>query len=374
MFGIGLFPGLIKPLEETYGLTHTQMGALLALGSGLTCIAGIVLGAIADRFGVRWILTLSMVATAVSALVIWRVEIAAVGIIALLLFQLASASYSVEGGLVFALYSDAPARGLNLFHGFQGMGRLLAPLLIVLVTILTGSWQTVFLISFLVHLGFAFLFPGIHEPPHPETQTPIPFNGILQALSKPRILLGMAIFMFLAGCQATMVTWLANYLEREAGFLQSQALLALTMMMVGYTGIRLFLGFTRVRVGPQFMSVALVLNIVTYVVLACVAEHVVVVYIVCLFLGLSMGAFWPCAASLLLQKLHGRRGLLSGVFQLGSALGAAISVSLVGWLGDSFSLRAALATTPVNAIIFVSIYCYISTKTDWDDRPGTGSV
>ena len=276
MLGIGLLPGLIIPLEGVYGLTHTQMGKLLAAGAGLSCAAAIVLGTVADRRGVRSILSVSMAVIAVSALAIWQVEVVALGIAALLLFQLAGSSYSVVNGLVFALYGAADACGLNLFHGLQSIGRLFAPLLIVLVTILTGTWQKVFLISLLVHLWFVFLFLAVREPSHPEGQEPIPFRRMLQALVNRRLLLGMAAFTFLSGCEVTIITWLASFLEREAGFLQSQALIALTIMMSGYTGIRLVLGFAKIKVGSRFVAAALALNIVTYVLLVFVVKHLLV--------------------------------------------------------------------------------------------------
>ena len=366
MLGMGLLPGLIKPLEEVYGLTHTQMGGLLGTGAGLACIGAIVLGAVADRRGVRCVFSISMIAIAVSALIIWQVQIVALGIAALLFFQLAGASYSVMNGLVFALYGDVHARGLNIFHGLQGIGRLLAPLLIVLVTVLTGTWQTVLLLSSLVHLVFTFLFMGVREPQHPDGHESIVPHRMLQVFLDRRLLLGMVAFMFLSGCEITIITWLANFLEREADFLQSQALIALTIMMSGYTGIRLVLGFTRITVNHRFMVVALGLNVVAYVLLVSVVKHVAGVYIVCLFLGVSFGSFWPCMASLLFQKLRGGRGLLSGVFGLGSALGGVIFLSLVGWLGDCFSLRAALVTMPICAAVFVFIYCYFSMETARD--------
>lgn len=374
MLGAGLLPGLIKPLEEHYGLTHTQMGMFLAIGGGLSCVALVVLGVIADRYRVRSVLSISMFVIAASAFVIWQVEIVAFGIAALLLFRLAGTIYLVVNGLVFALYGAQHKRGLNVFHGLQGVGRLLAPLLILVATIVTGTWQTVFLISLLVHLWFMFLFLNVREPPHPIGQELRPSLRTLQALVNRRLLLGMVAFMFIAGCEVTIVTWLANCLEREVHFLQSQALFALTIMMIGYTGVRLVLGFAKIKVVPLFMVGALLLNVAAYVLALFVVKNVVGVYIACLFLGLSFGSFWPCMASLLFQKLRGGRGLLSGIFGLGSVLGAIIFVSLVGWLGDYFSLRVALVTMPISATVFVSIYYYFSMETGRDAQPCVDSA
>jgi len=356
MLHVGLLPGLTKPLEQAYFLTHGQMGTLLAMGAGLSCAAAIVLGAVADRRGASPILSMSMVVIAASAFAIWQAKSTVGGIAALLIFHFAAGSYFVANGLVFALYGAGHAGGLNLFHGLQGIGRLLAPLVIVAATLVTGTWRTVFLMSFLVHLGLAFLYLNVHEPPHPEGQKPIAFSGILEALLNRRYIACLAVFVFVSGCEISMITWVANYLEREAGFVQAQALLGLTIMMSGYTGIRLVLGFTRIEVGIRFMAAALALNIASYVLLMFVVRHVLTAYAVCFLLGASFGPFWPCAASLLLRRLRGGRGLLSGVFGVGSALGAIISLSVVGWLGDCFSLRAALVVTPVSAAIFVAIY------------------
>ena len=353
--GIGLVPGLVKPFEESYALSHTQMGTILAGAGALCTVCALFFGLAADRHGSRPLLLGCMSLLIVSAACLWWVQERWFAIAALLLFHAGHAGYAVVNSLTFVLYGARSAHGLNLLHCFQGIGRLLAPLLIAGVVALTGAWEYVFLISAVMHVLFLVSFYRMGEWHVDASRNDAPAWKGLAALADRWILLGVAAFAFLAGCELTLMTWLADYLEREAGFAQSQALVGLTVMMVGYTAIRFVLGLVRLSVGPAFMLATLALLVGCCACLAW-ARSPALVYSACGLMGLSFGCYWPQAASLLFERLPGGRGFLAGLFNMGSTLGMMVFLALVGYLADRSALSVIFLIAPTSGAAFVAVF------------------
>ena len=68
MVGIGILPGLIKNFEDTYGLSHTQIGTLMGIGSILNVVCSLIAGLLYDRYGAHSVLLWTMALYAFSAL------------------------------------------------------------------------------------------------------------------------------------------------------------------------------------------------------------------------------------------------------------------------------------------------------------------
>ena len=355
MLGIGVIPGLVQSFETTYGLSHTSMGLLLALCSAGFILSAILSGIIADRLGIRRVLLATIALTASSAMIIRLLEWRPAFIVALAVFHMGSAHYTVLNSFVLSLYETRQTQGMNIFHAWQGIGRLLAPLLTALVISVTQSWTNVFLLSFLAYGLLGALFAKMPKCHDHSANERVSLSKVIGHMANAKTMLGIVAFFFLAGSELTLITWLAAYLETNAYLPQAQALYGLTFMLVGFTGIRFAIGILSIPVGKIFMVGALLLNIACCVGLLFV-RALPLLYVMCVGLGLSVGAFWPCLASLLPRRLSIGRGLLMGLIALGSALGSLIFLSLVGWLADIFSLRIIFLVAPVCTIIFVALY------------------
>lgn len=57
LVGTGLLVPLVRSFEDTYGLTHGQMGTLTGACSLLFAAAALTGGYIFDRYGPRWVLS-----------------------------------------------------------------------------------------------------------------------------------------------------------------------------------------------------------------------------------------------------------------------------------------------------------------------------
>ena len=358
---MGLIPGLIRSFEETFVLSHTWMGAILATGAVLYSVLAIVFGLIADRRGYRFVLIVSTALIAVSAALLWQSPVKLIAVVALLIFYANYANESLINGLTFVLYGEKSAKGMNLLHGIHSGGRMLAPLLITLMIAVTGTWRTVFLVSMVVNLILLIPLSAMRKSPVPGSFEGTSLKESLLILRLPPVLLGVMAFVFLVGCEMTLIGWVANYLETETDLSREQALIGLTAMMAGFTGIRLVLGLIHFEFTPGLVLLALAVIGASYVGLA-VASNPLLIYGICFLLGVSLGPNWPMTANLLFRVLPGGRGLLSGLFFLGGMIGIMVFSGVTGVLGDMFSLRIALGIAPVSYAVFAAILIFFLRK------------
>lgn len=77
-----------------------------------------------------------------------------------------------------------------------------------------------------------------------------------------------------------------------------------------------------------------------------------VLYPACVLLGAAVGSFWPALATRLYDCFPNAQGIIGGLIVSASVLGGASTVTLVGWIGDAFSLQQALLITPVFAVAY----------------------
>ena len=128
MVGAGLVPALEKNFEDTFGFSHSRMGLLIGVSMFCFSTCSVIAGTIYDRIGARLLMVCSMVLTAISALVIAGCSTAATFSVAFVFFYLALGIGMVINPLVGRLYAERPSRGINILHGFQGVGRIMTPL------------------------------------------------------------------------------------------------------------------------------------------------------------------------------------------------------------------------------------------------------
>ena len=358
VLGLGVIPCLVKSFETTYGLSHANMGLIFTLCMAGTAVASIFLGSAADHLGIRKVVIATIAITAFSAMIVWLLEYRFAFIVALVAFHVGSAHYVVLNSLVLSLYESKETQGMNVFHAIQGIGRLLAPLLVALVIGVTGAWTNVFLLSFLTYGLLAFLFTRMPKYYDHSGIESFSLSQVIKQMVNVQAMLGVVGFCFLAGSEMTLIFWLADYLETNAYLSHAQAMYGLTFMMIGYTGTRFAVGVFSIPVGRMFLACALLLNIACCGGLLFVRE-LPLLYVTCVGLGASFGAFWPSLASLLSTRISIGRGMLMGLITLGSLLGSAvISQLMVGWLADIFSLHIIFLVAPVCTIVLVVLFFF----------------
>lgn len=362
LFGNGVLPPLVKSFEDTYALSHSQMGSLLSLGTVLGTLSALIAGVVFDRWGPRIIMGLAMALCALAALAVWAASTAWMFAIALSLFMFGLGLTAPINPLVAVLYGPDQMRGMNLSHGLQGVGNLLAPVAVGIVLAATAQWKPVFLLvaATFMMLSWAFFFgmQGLETSVPPSGRGGSRWERLKGHLSL-WLLFGMLGFVFIPAAESTIRTWLQNFLQTEAGLPQSQAFLALTCTMLGYTAVRVVLGLRSRGAGRRFMLGSIFLFVLSFAIVIHV-QHVPGLFLSGALLGFSFGAYWPSLAATVFLRVPERRGITSGLIAISNTLGSFVALNLFGWLADLYSLRQALFLAPFSALIFVAIFWWLT--------------
>jgi fucose permease len=359
MFGLGLMPALIKNVEETFGFTHARMGLWMGLSSICFSMAALLGGAFYDRWGAGMAMSGVLVLSAVAAVCIAFAPVAGAVVAALLFFNFANGMGSFVNPLVGRFYRRDHARGINLLHAFQGLGRLLGPVVVWLCLLVTGRWQSTFLVAagaFTVWLVVAFVGfrdLSLHHPvppaPHPERKGPARRPDLT-------LLLGLSGFIFYVGCEVVLIIWSPNFLESEAGFPKSQALLALTLLVAGMTATRLILGLIRRVARVKFVICSVAVSIAALLFLTN-ASSALWLQPAAFLLGASIGGLWPYLMAAVFDYRRHQQGSLTGMVMISGAAGAFLFLAVTGKMADAYGLGKALLIAPVLAVIYAAVYC-----------------
>jgi len=173
----------------------------------------------------------------------------------------------------------------------------------------------------LLAVAAVFLFLSARELAQATKAPRVSLLALARSADRARILPGVAAFVFLSGCELTVITWLATYLESEQGLPPENALLCLGVMMMGCTLVRFLLALSALKAGSAFMVLALAGNV---------------------------------AAAMLFEKLSGGRGLLAGLFNVGSTIGSFVFLALV--------------VSPINAAAFAALYWFFLGEGKWEGQ------
>ena len=357
MVGIGLLPGLVKSFEDAFSLSHTRMGLIMAAGAATFAVASFAGGVLFDRRGGRLVMSLAAGLSGLFALAVFFSPKVLFFIPALLLFHAANGLGQVVNPLVGRLYGPRRAQGINLLHGFQGVGRLLAPLLIAACIAATGGWRVTFVVSGGVFALLLLLFLL-----GPDEGTALP-DGPPAATTSPQwdsaLVVGIVAFGFLSACESVIITWLPTFLESERKFPKATALLGLSFVMLGYTCVRMLIGVSRGRSLSRFI-IATPVPLFGFMLALLSVRSIPLVFLSCFLLGFSFGMYWPSHAAAMFEYSPHAHGVLSAWFNVASVVGGMVLISLAGWLGDVFGLGWALLTAPAAAVVYVSLYaCFL---------------
>jgi len=357
LVGAGLLPPLIKSFEDSYQMSHTTMGIVLGVGAVVTSLASLVAGAWHDRQGGRVPLGATMAFCAASALGIYFAQSVVPFVALLLAFHIANGLGAVVNPLVAKLYAGERARGISLLHAFQGVGRLLAPMLVAACIALSGQWRVAFVVSaILFGIWFLLVWFGLKETsPARSRQHRDTSFGAIATLRDPVVMLGVTGFFLLSGCEISLRTWLPNFLESETQFGKTDALTALTAMMLGFTIIRLVLGLRRFRVTSRHIALSAIVLAAAFSLVTKVSDRYLL-YSLAFLMGLCFGPYWPALAAAIYNYSPWGHGTLTGLFNVGSTMGTFTFVSAVGVLGDIVGLRYGLLIAPVCGILFATAY------------------
>ena len=366
--GVGLIPPLTKSFEDAFSISHTTMGLILGTGSITSAIASLLAGRWYDRRGARPALLFSLAASGSIAVFLYFCPNGMAFAFAICLFMMANNLGSVVNPLVRELYGNKQAGAIGLLHGFQGVGRLLAPLVVLVAVSSTGSWRAAFLLSATLYAVWVFLVAkGIDKKPHASLDEHKERRSL--RLKDALLWTGVLGFAFLSGGESGLMLWLPTFVESEGGFSQSVTLMSVTCMMIGYTAVRFLLRAFGGILKPRWILFSGALLILVFALLTSATNNYWLLTL-CFFLGVSFGAYFPALTAALYAYVGSGHGILTGLMLATATGGAFSALFLIGRLGDLYGLRYGLITAIAFSCIAALLYAVFYQKADLGKKQG----
>jgi fucose permease len=243
-FGISLITlGSVLPaLSLKFGLTEMQTSSVVTLLPAGVLAGSLVFGPVVDRFGYRLLLIASSILTAAGLALIGTGE--SISVVRLAVFVTGFGG-GILNGETNTLVSDISGEDRNAKLSFLAIffciGALGIPLamsaLSGLYTFTTILPATSVLIGLLTIIFFFIRFPAPKQPQG------FPVKEGFKLLRQPALLLLSLVLFFESGLEGLSNNWTTTYLEDLVGMNGKQALLGLSLLVLGMTFGRLFSGF-----------------------------------------------------------------------------------------------------------------------------------
>lgn len=348
VFGIVLtsLGALLPSLIDQFGIDRSEAGSLLMMMSVGVLLGSVVFGPIADRYGYKWLLLLSLVLVlaglegiAYAASLVWlRFAIVLVGF----------GGGIVNGGanaLVADISEGGRTAGLSLLGIFFGISAVGVPFSLGML-LDSFSYQTLVAVvglSVLVPLG---LVAAVRFP-RPKQAQGVPIREGMR-LAGDWVLLLMGLVLFLqSGVEVTVGGWTATYYQERMGLDGTVALAFLSLFWLGMMLARLSLGtlFSRIpgeislpiSIGVAMLGSALMLG----------APSLTLAGAGTWLTGAGLGAGFPVMLGMVSDRYADFSGTAFSIVFVIALTGGSLIPYLAGVLGEEFGLSASLLIVPV---------------------------
>ncbi len=346
-----LFSSFLAPwlplLIEKLSLSLTLAGSL-TLFMRLPSVLTPVIGVLADRIGMRYMVIAAPAATAVCMSLIGLAP--NYGAVALLLFfvGLSAAVFHVPGPVMIVRVSGAQlGKGMSCFMAAGELARTLGPLVAVAAVSLWGFEGSYPVMTFGL-LASAFLYWRLR---HVTVQGERTIDGSVAKTWKAmrHVLAPLVCLVVARGLMvASLTTFLPTFMAVEGKSLWVGGA-ALAVLEFSGTFGSLISGTMSDRLGRRFvLLVAMIAS--PCLMLIFLINGTWAVFAVLALLGFTVFAPSPVMLAIVQEHAHGMRAAANGLYMGIHFLALSAITVFVGWMGDQLGLRAAFAWSAVLAL------------------------
>jgi MFS family permease len=367
-------------LKADWGLSDTQLGALVSVVALTIGLTSIPISLVADRVG--------RVKSATVMALVWGSATVACGLagnftsllVARALVGLGEAGYGSAGAAI--LTHAFPQRLHSTVMGsFLAAGMIGSVLGVVIGGYVAQAmgWQAAFMLMGAFGLVFACLFPiVVKEPPSPHAEG-VPRPRIREVfatlLTTPTLMLVALAGGFTMFVQGTFLAWLPSYLNRYYGLDPAKAS-AGTGLLIVCAGVGMIVGGALVdRLSRHDRDRRLRICVIYCAILAgslllAFSFEPGIVQFLLIGLGLSMsssflGPALAVAADVTPESSHATTfAVLALAYML---IGAAPGPLVTGWIADVTSLKTALFLAPIGGVAGACFF-FLASRTYRRDR------
>ncbi len=374
--GLSLFPGSGALFTEQYGyLTDSQFGTLFAPQLIAASMASLLLAQLARRFGMKRVFIGGMLLVSLSSLLYFgfsRVVLAdadlgfAVLIVANIVggagFGTIVAALNTYG---YDLFPKHPAAAVTGVHALTGMGLALGPVLVAAFA-QAGIWWGAGLVAAGAVLLLALFAMRLPLRLSYESQSPAPSSAkagggaapVQGAFPLSIWLFTMVAFLY-GACEGTFGNWTTVYLQREAGFLDADAGIGLSVFWGTITLGRVLFALVATQVNARVLHVIAPVFIAAAFVVLPLVEGYWGTLLVIMGAAAASSFYFPYSVSLATDLAPQRAAAVSGLMMMGVQLGVGFATFVTGFINPVIGMGTAFQLTAGYAVIMTAVAAYL---------------
>ncbi|MDO4285441.1 MAG: MFS transporter [Eubacteriales bacterium] len=356
-----LIGNLLPNVIGEFDITLSRAGIVTVAQNFGGIIALIFCGFLADRFGkLKVILTIffMMVLFLCDCFVIQRFRSF---VIAAMVIGLASSSLNM---LISAYLSDLYPKKSNFYINmggvFFGIGSVMAPIYLQLMSQFRANWRVDFgvcgivsLVTIVFFLVILFLISETEKKGALENSN-LQVKEIISDLKQPMLILFSAMgFLYMAHSSSVM-NWMPTYLANRFQYQEAINNNIMAVYWIGILGSRLMMTFFAGKVKPKYYLI-FGNALGGFAMIGIVISEGIVLLAAFFFLGLATGAIFQIILALTCQTFPKFSGTASSLVALSGSVGGTLCCWIIGIVADDLGFPAAIIIQTVVLIFIVPL-------------------
>jgi fucose permease len=337
-----LMPFITNEFSAT-GLTLAAIGLIVPAAAAGGIVGTLLAGVGSDLLGRRRLVWLTAFLLAVALALAAGATRWLLFVLGLILVNVAQGALSTG---ITAMIADAKrtarARALNLLHGVYGIGAAISPLIIGSLIDRGLLWRWVMAGTGLLWLAYSLVVHQFYKAERLEApgNTVQPLNfGMLR--ERPFLALFLIAFIY-NGVAVSLLTWIAVFTQKSAGFSTFVSVSMISVFYVALTIGRFACAVVAERLGYAGTLLLLAFGITLTYPLVVLGSHPLVVGAGVFLTGLSLSGLFPTTLADGARRYPAQTGIVTGTLNAALMLGSLVPPLWTGFVAGMAGLQLAL--------------------------------
>jgi len=353
---------LFTTLGYQFGLSFTQLGALVLINFIMQVSIAIIFGQIVDRVGFRPFIVGAHIAAVVG--LAWFALVPALPfdpyammIMATIIFGIAAGFFELLiSPILNAIPADEKSSAMSILHGFYCFGHLGVVFATTIFLFVFGrdSWPFIVSLWLVLPLLNAFLFSRCPIAPAVEVTQQ---SSAGAAFRSPLFIILILMISLGAASELTFAQWTSAFMEEAMG---------LPKVIGDIMGVGMFalsMGVGRVAYGvlkqretawlpsqAKLMAIGSAMAISSYII-AATTNYPVLGLLACILCGLGVSLLWPGTLSLAVDAFPKAGTWMFAIMAATGNIGASAGPAVFGLIADYGGLRAGFMMTAIFPVL-----------------------
>lgn len=333
---------LLTAIAQSFSVKIAQVGILFTaqfIGFVVFILIG---GVIADRWGKKIVLSISLIGFTVVILVFPSVH--NFNLACLIMIFIGGFGGIIES-ITSALVSDMNASNksfyINLVQVFFGFGALIGPIVAGILLSQGVSWKICYyglgILSFILTIVFIVnKFPNLSSPDK------ITVNDFKLLIADKRFLFVCMCMAFYTGSEVGGWGWLCTFLDQSMGFTVTKSSVAVAVFWTAMTLGRILCGGLTFKYTVRSIVVMLAFASSAVTLLSVFVSNEFAIWAVIAAMGISYSSQWPFIAAYGSTHSNAPSGTVFALLIASGGIGSMIIPYSMGVVGEIVNMRAAM--------------------------------